>query len=256
MEKEVILKKATFGGFDRKEVMEYIGAIQEKLAKTEAKLGELKTMQERIYELEGIIEEKDAEISDLNETIEELENRIAEFEGVDEELEASMASADKSVTDFADAISSMSERISEASGRGDKKAINDWLRHISGTVGEIGAALDMLSAKAESSAPAEKAAAKREPKKVSATVEVSEDKEKQPSTVRRSAVKVKKPAEKTVNRQSQESEAPIRSKPNEEAPADDDTTSSGGEIDFSEDMIAQIREIEKKYRELVDNMPD
>lgn len=238
MDKEVILKKSAFGGFNRKEVMEYIGAIQEKLTQTEEKLGEIKVLQEQIHALEDELNEKNAQIDVLNGVVDELETRLAEIEGVDEELEATMANADKSVTDFADAISSVSERMAEAKSNGEKKILNEWLHRISGTLGEIGAALDaIMSAKAETKSVLLNS-------KSSKTDNGAEEKQ---TAARRAQIKVKKPTEK--GKQTAAEEPTERRTPTI-------ITNDDGEIEFSEDMIAQLREIEKKYRDLINNMPE
>ena len=76
MEKEVILKKAIVGGFDRVQVMNCIASLQEEVQSSKNDAEELKTLQATLCELEKVLEEKDAEIEILSANITEAESRL------------------------------------------------------------------------------------------------------------------------------------------------------------------------------------
>ena len=76
MEKEVILKKAIVGGFDRVQVMNCIASLQEEAKNAKNDAEELKTLQATLQELEKVLEEKDIEIENLSADIAEAENRL------------------------------------------------------------------------------------------------------------------------------------------------------------------------------------
>lgn len=76
MEKEVILKKAIVGGFDRVQVMNCIASLQEEAKNSKNDAEELKTLQATLCELEKVLEEKDAEIENLSANIAEAESRL------------------------------------------------------------------------------------------------------------------------------------------------------------------------------------
>lgn len=76
MEKEVILKKAIVGGFDRVQVMNCIASLQEEAKSSKNNAEELKTLQATLCELEKVLSEKDAEIENLSANIAEAESRL------------------------------------------------------------------------------------------------------------------------------------------------------------------------------------
>lgn len=76
MEKEVILKKAIVGGFDRVQVMNCIASLQEEARNSKNDAEELKTLQATLCELEKVLSEKDAEIENLSANIAEAESRL------------------------------------------------------------------------------------------------------------------------------------------------------------------------------------
>lgn len=76
MEKEVILKKAIVGGFDRVQVMNCIASLQEEAQNAKSDAEELKSLQATLQELEKTLEEKDAEIENLSADIAEAESRL------------------------------------------------------------------------------------------------------------------------------------------------------------------------------------
>lgn len=76
MEKEVILKKAIVGGFDRVQVMNCIASLQEEAQNAKSDAEELKSLQATLQELEKTLEEKNAEIENLSADIAEAESRL------------------------------------------------------------------------------------------------------------------------------------------------------------------------------------
>ena len=74
MENEVILKRAIFGGFDRKQVMEYIAYLHGKSNTVKDELAELSDLKSMVAELEAEITEKDNMIDRLHSAVSEAEN--------------------------------------------------------------------------------------------------------------------------------------------------------------------------------------
>lgn len=74
MENEVILKRAIFGGFDRKQVMEYIAYLHSKSNSVKEELLELEELKSTVAELEAEISEKDNMIDRLNSAVAEAES--------------------------------------------------------------------------------------------------------------------------------------------------------------------------------------
>ncbi len=83
MEKEILLKRALVGGFDRKQVVDCIAQLQEKAHEAKLEFEELKTLEETVASLNAIVAGKDAEISKLS----------ADIANAEENLRVSKASA-------------------------------------------------------------------------------------------------------------------------------------------------------------------
>ncbi len=73
MEKEILLKRAVVGGFDRKQVVDCIAQLQEKANEAKLELEELKSLQDTVASLERIVADKDAEIGRLSADIADAE---------------------------------------------------------------------------------------------------------------------------------------------------------------------------------------
>ncbi len=73
MEKEILLKRAVVGGFDRKQVMDCISQLQTRANEAKSGLEELKSLQSTVLELEAIVAQKDNEIGKLSADIAEAE---------------------------------------------------------------------------------------------------------------------------------------------------------------------------------------
>lgn len=76
MENEVILRRAVFGGFDRKQVMEYIAYLHGKSNAVKDELAELSDLKSMVAELEAEISEKDNMIEQLHSAASEAENSM------------------------------------------------------------------------------------------------------------------------------------------------------------------------------------
>lgn len=74
MENEVILRRAIFGGFDRKQVMEYIAYLHGKSNAVKDELAELSDLKSMVAELEAEIAEKDNMIERLHSAASDAEN--------------------------------------------------------------------------------------------------------------------------------------------------------------------------------------
>ena len=74
LENEVILKRAIFGGFDRKQVMEDIAYLHGKSNTVKDELAELSDLKSMVAELEAEISEKDNMIDRLHSAVSEAEN--------------------------------------------------------------------------------------------------------------------------------------------------------------------------------------
>lgn len=73
MENEVILKRAIFGGFDRRQVMEYIAYLHSKSNTVKSELAELAELKLTVAELEAELFEKDNTIDRLHREVKEAE---------------------------------------------------------------------------------------------------------------------------------------------------------------------------------------
>ena len=75
MDNEVILKKSLFGGFDRKEVIDYINSLQKKARANENSADELEALRKKNEALESELEKSRAEIGELGAQLEEARRR-------------------------------------------------------------------------------------------------------------------------------------------------------------------------------------
>ena len=66
MEKEIVLKKAIIGGFDRNEVINCIAQLQAQAVDNRGEREEIERLSRTVAELEAIVAEKDAEIDRLS----------------------------------------------------------------------------------------------------------------------------------------------------------------------------------------------
>lgn len=76
MEKEIVLKKAIFGGFNRNEVINCIAKLQQKAHSAQGNSEELKALEAEVAVLRAQIAEKDAEIERLSAEIKEAEGSL------------------------------------------------------------------------------------------------------------------------------------------------------------------------------------
>ncbi len=76
MDKEIVLKKAMFGGFDRNEVINCIAKLQAEIHNAQTEVEEMKTLQAKVMQLEAQIAEKNAEIDRLSAEINDAQSNI------------------------------------------------------------------------------------------------------------------------------------------------------------------------------------
>lgn len=76
MEKEIILKRAVVGGFDREQVMNCIASLQEKAKNAKDESEKLSTLQSTLAELEKTLEDKNTEIESLSASVAEMEDKV------------------------------------------------------------------------------------------------------------------------------------------------------------------------------------
>lgn len=74
MENEVILKRAIFGGFDRRQVMRYIEYLHFQSGSANERIKELEEIKLKVERLEAELKEKDDTIERLSAEISEVEN--------------------------------------------------------------------------------------------------------------------------------------------------------------------------------------
>lgn len=74
MENEVILKRAIFGGFDRRQVMRYIEYLHSQSGSANERIKELEEFKLKVERLEAELKEKDETIERLSAEISEAEN--------------------------------------------------------------------------------------------------------------------------------------------------------------------------------------
>lgn len=71
MDKDIILKRSVLGGFDKKQVMDYIGSLQAECCNREA-AEEINETKKQIDSLKFILDEKNHAISELQELVEQI----------------------------------------------------------------------------------------------------------------------------------------------------------------------------------------
>ena len=76
MEKEIILKRAVVGGFDRAQVMDCIADLQKKAKNAKDETEKLKKLQSTLAELEKVLNDKNAEIETLSASVAEMEDKV------------------------------------------------------------------------------------------------------------------------------------------------------------------------------------
>ncbi|MBP3939530.1 MAG: hypothetical protein IK955_08975 [Clostridia bacterium] len=76
MEKEIILKKAVFGGFDCIQVMNCIADLQKRALEAKKDAEKLEVLQATLSELETVMKNQDDEIADLSASIAEAESKF------------------------------------------------------------------------------------------------------------------------------------------------------------------------------------
>lgn len=227
MDNEVILKKSLFGGFDRKEVIDYINSLQKKARANENSADELEALRKKNEALESELEKSRAEIGELGAQLEEARRRSAELDSSDSLIKESMSYADS----YIDSARSIARGITEKTARQAEAAEADIdrimleLGDVSDKVSELYTSLEKLRGEYEALKPSQP--------------EAQEDEEPEKS-------KKSKPAAKR---------APAKRKSKRAEPAAVEAEEPSGSEDTSsipdEDSIAKMLEAEEKYRNML-----
>lgn len=151
LENEVILKRAVFGGFDRRQVMEYIAYLHNKQNAVKAELEELEHLKSTVAELEAEIAEKDNMIGRLNTEVEEAGNGTRLGRASATLMKESIAYADCYI-DSAKALAydiseKTNERVDEAKNKID--GIMNYLGDISDSLLGLYSSMDTLKSEYE-----------------------------------------------------------------------------------------------------------
>ena len=146
MENEVILRRAVFGGFDRKQVMEYISYLHSKSNSVKSDLEELDNLRATVAELEAEIVEKDNMIDKLNVEIQEAENGTRLGRASATLMKESVAYADCYIESAKVLAHDISERTNERveDAKGKIEGIMDYLGDISDSILGLYSSMDSL----------------------------------------------------------------------------------------------------------------
>ncbi len=110
MEKEILLKRAVVGGFDRRQVVDCIAQLQKKANEARRELEELKALEEAVASLNATVAEKDAEIGKLSADIAEAEKSRRVSKASAQLMRESVEYADKYVESARLVASDISEK--------------------------------------------------------------------------------------------------------------------------------------------------
>ena len=152
MENEVILRRAVFGGFDRKQVMDYISYLHKKSNSVKADLEELASLRSTVAELEAEIVEKDNMIDKLNIEVQEAENGTRLGRASAALMKESIAYADCYIESAKELAYDISERTNERveDAKGKIEGIMDYLGDISDFILGLYASMDGLKGEYDS----------------------------------------------------------------------------------------------------------
>ncbi|MBR3836455.1 MAG: hypothetical protein IKJ69_06710 [Clostridia bacterium] len=136
MEKEIVLKKAIIGGFDRNEVINCIAKLQEEALSAKGEAEELRSLQSRITELEALIAERDAEIERLSAQIKEAEGSLRVSKTSAQLMRESVEYADRYVESAKVIADNISEKTN-ASVDDAKEKVSSLLLDITGISDDV-----------------------------------------------------------------------------------------------------------------------
>ncbi|MCQ2484436.1 MAG: hypothetical protein MJ168_03770 [Clostridia bacterium] len=149
MDRDVLLKKNIIGGFDRKQVLDYISQLQSSCNNRKTR-EEIEDMRLRVASLREIIKEKDKQIAALTTEIDEINNlQLPGAEQQDdfdilqrsnEQIEQARTEAETITSKVSDGIKSKNEKISNLFAR--ISAINEEITKFSDSIGVISDKLD------------------------------------------------------------------------------------------------------------------
>jgi chromosome segregation protein len=139
LENEIIIKKTLFGGFNRREVMEYINNLQIEINKTEEEVADFEDVKLKADSLESEIADKNSEIERLNQIISETERELETKASSDSLIKESMSYADKYIESARALAKSITDKTTERVDAA-KTEIEDLMRglgNISQSVAEL-----------------------------------------------------------------------------------------------------------------------
>lgn len=145
---EIILKRAFFGGFDRKQVMEYISYLHSKTNAYEEELEELKSI---VAELETEIREKDDMIAKLNSAVAEAESNTRLNRASAALMKESAAYAESYIEGAKVLARDISEKTASRveNARNKINGILDYLGDISDSIMALYSSMDSLKSEYE-----------------------------------------------------------------------------------------------------------
>lgn len=136
MKKEIVLKKAIFGGFDRNEVINCIATLQEEALNNKSDPEELKALQATVDELQAQIAEKDAEIERLSAEIQAAESSMRVSKTSAQLMRESVEYADC----YVESARAIADEITEKTGASvdeAKEKVNSLLLDITGISDDV-----------------------------------------------------------------------------------------------------------------------
>lgn len=146
MQNEVILKRALFGGFDRKQVMEYIAYLHSKSNAVKEELTELSDLKSMVSELEAEISEKDNMITRLHSAVSDAENNTRLSSASNEIMEQAVEFSKSYIKGANALVQDVGDKTKACVKDAQKKidVIISCIGEISDTVVELYASMDDL----------------------------------------------------------------------------------------------------------------
>lgn len=136
MEKEIVLKKAIIGGFDRNEVINCIAMLQEEAFSNKIDSAEISKLRSKIDELEALLAEKDTEIERLSAEIKEAESKLRVSKSSAQLMRESVEYADCYVASAKILADELTEKTNESVGSAKEK-VSSLLLDITGISDDV-----------------------------------------------------------------------------------------------------------------------
>lgn len=136
MEKEIVLKKAIIGGFDRNEVINCIAMLQEEAFSNKSDNAEIRHLRSKIDELEMLVAQRDAEIERLSAEIKAAESSLRVSKTSAKLMRESVEYADCYVESAKVIADEISEKTCESIGSAKEK-VSSLLLDITGISDDV-----------------------------------------------------------------------------------------------------------------------